>query len=285
MHKRVADPMTLESSRKRPQIGGEDDDSDFEEVLQAFDQEPFDNTTIINQRSYMDGSVCKTQTLRSLDFCQGHWNADFAELPKHDAFTETVLLVYADNVQDKCLALRGEPHNGKGSAVIRTLMFPFKRKDGGRRMFVSGISTGYSPCAGGFKSLTHEVKTIIDLDIQFIVYILNKFPVIDTVIFPGDTEDRTLFGSGIFAVGVEVTRYISEQLRSRIFQPSYKTIPVTPSVWKETALQYVQYEYSARIMSLMMQCCNTIYDTRGLPLSMYLWREHALAAIKNIKNK
>jgi hypothetical protein len=129
---------------------------------------------------------------------------DFAWMARQPEFANT-LFIFNDNEEQFSAFVSGDREfgckAGGGNAAIR----PLRKLDPPR---AAGIPTGSS--GSGYKSLTPEVREMIDLSLAQIRSLLATGRY-DRVVFSQDAERPTL-GTGIFRVGEDVKEYIYASL-------------------------------------------------------------------------
>ena len=132
---------------------------------------------------------------------------DFAWMLEQPEYADA-LFVFNDN-ESQFRAFRRDPGSavgcspGGGNAVIR----PHRCADPPR---AAGIPTGDG---GGYPRLDDHSRAVIDEAIGVIRDLLATGRY-HRVFFSSDSSDPDLLGTGIFAVGEDVRRYIVAQLRS-----------------------------------------------------------------------
>lgn len=150
-------------------------------------------------------STCEPNIVPVEYYKRGEYG-DFEYMIKDDEY-ENSLFIFNDNVQDHCTNRKGA-----GNAVIR----PYN-KYGLEYPRSAGIPTGYRrERNGGFKTLTPEVKEIIDSAIQEIRELAAEHGY-DTIYFSADPpvgKNRPLLGTRIFIIGDDVKQYITDQIYS-----------------------------------------------------------------------
>jgi hypothetical protein len=139
-------------------------------------------------------------------FAGPHRLGDFAWMVQQPEWDDD-LFVFNDN-EEQFRAFRRDPSDpagcarGGGNAAIR----PYRCQQPPR---VAGVPTGSR--GAGYEALTPPVQAVID-DAFAVIRELVASGRFQRVVYSAETPDGTV-GTGIFTVGPDVTRYITEQLR------------------------------------------------------------------------
>ena len=152
--------------------------------------------------------------VRGVPYCGPGKHGDFKWMLQQSAYTRW-LFVFNDNVVDAGEAV---PHDGAGSAAVRTKAFKYNEASPPR---VIGVPTGWCPSAGGFKVVDGHLEPFasraITLAVERLVVACLQFPgSVDVIAYSSDQQDPTneRLGSSIFTLAPSLCDFIVSRLRS-----------------------------------------------------------------------
>ena len=164
--------------------------------------------------------------VRGVPFRGKGMEGDFACMIQQQKYSSTIF-VFNDNVVD---AANSKPHDGAGSAAIRTLSWKYASESAHPRAL--GVPTGWSVSSGGFRvengMLEPFAARAITLAFERLVLACVRHKV-EQVIFSCDKSDPSCkrLGSGIFVLEPSLRRFIEERLHGlteRVVEGSKFTI-------------------------------------------------------------
>ena len=151
--------------------------------------------------------------VRGVPFCGPGKHGDFKWMLRQPSYARWVF-VFNDNVVD---AGEEVPHDGAGSAAVRTEAFKYNQTSAPR---VVGVPTGWCPSAGGFKIVDGQLESFaaraITLSIERLVVACLQFPdCVDVIAYSSDQRDPTneRLGSSIFTLAPSLCDFIVSRLR------------------------------------------------------------------------
>ena len=148
--------------------------------------------------------------VRGVPFQAKGVHGDFAWMIGQPQYAKTIF-IFNDNVVD---AADPNPHDGAGSAAIRTESWKYKPTSSPRAL---GIPTGWSVATGGFKvegdSLEPFAARAITLAFERLLIACMEHKV-EEVIYSCDKTDpsKRRLGCGIFDLAPSLLRYIEDKL-------------------------------------------------------------------------
>lgn len=137
-------------------------------------------------------------------------HGDFKWMVQQKKYDDAIFLV-AENFLD---SMRNDVKNGGGTAAVR--MHCIQRLPPDAIPRAAGVPTGWSLPAEGFPSLDNYVKMVIDLSLDRIAIIFDKFPQFKRLIYSCDAKDPSLIGVNIFedTLDLAVRQYISTEIHA-----------------------------------------------------------------------
>ena len=152
--------------------------------------------------------------VRGVPFSGHGKHGDFKWMLQQPAYAGW-LFVFNDNVVD---AGERVPHDGAGSAAVRTQAFKYNETSPPR---VIGVPTGWCPSSGGFKVVDSQLEPFasraITLAIERLVVACLEFPSsVHVIAYSSDQHDPTnqRLGSSIFTLAPAICDFIVVRLRS-----------------------------------------------------------------------
>lgn len=152
--------------------------------------------------------------VRGVPFNGAGKHGDFKWMLKQQSYARWVF-VFNDNVVDSG---QQAPHDGAGSAAVRTQAFKYNETSAPR---VIGVPTGWCPSSGGFKIVDGQLEPFaaraITLSVERLVVACLEFPnSVDVIAYSSDQRDLTneRLGSSIFTLSPDLCDFIVTRLRS-----------------------------------------------------------------------